>query len=156
MSNRWNSKWSGTVLLAICRNLCHGKQRWGSCRRHGEAKLIPSSRLSPESPNVRMLSLPRTRDHAFQARENGGCLELQTQVTHIKDNALCPRCGSDLLRSSNYSHGRDSDGGRQVSRAHRARSAAASARRSSQRSLRRSSCSPVRSYCRILRSGVIA
>jgi hypothetical protein len=28
----------------------------------------------------------------------------------MNDNALCPRCGSDLLRSSRYPHGRDFDG----------------------------------------------
>jgi hypothetical protein len=28
----------------------------------------------------------------------------------MNDIAHCPWCGSDLLRSSNYPHGRDSDG----------------------------------------------
>jgi hypothetical protein len=28
----------------------------------------------------------------------------------MNDTALCPRCGSDLLRSPNYPHGLDSDG----------------------------------------------
>jgi hypothetical protein len=28
----------------------------------------------------------------------------------MNDNALCPRCGSDLLRSPSYPHGRDFDG----------------------------------------------
>lgn len=28
----------------------------------------------------------------------------------MNDDTLCPRCGGDLLRSSNYPHGRDPDG----------------------------------------------
>jgi hypothetical protein len=39
-----------------------------------------------------------------------GSLKLQAQVTLMNNNPLCPRCGSNLLRSSNYPHGRDSDG----------------------------------------------
>jgi hypothetical protein len=31
-------------------------------------------------------------------------------VTNVNDNAFCPQCGSDLLRSALYPHGRDADG----------------------------------------------
>jgi hypothetical protein len=32
------------------------------------------------------------------------------EATLMTDNPLCPECGSDLLRSSRYPHGRDSGG----------------------------------------------
>jgi hypothetical protein len=48
--------------------------------------------------------------HPFIVALDPGSLKLQAQVTPMNDNALCPRCGDNLLRSSDYPHGRDSDG----------------------------------------------
>jgi hypothetical protein len=50
------------------------------------------------------------RQTHFTVALDPGSLKLQEQGTHMNGYSLCPRCGGELLRSSNFPHGRDSDG----------------------------------------------